>query len=428
MNIKGQHNKSNHCRRYFCIMSLNRKNILHVVFLLCGQIAFVGAWSQPILKSELVVKKSDEVIVGAQRTALYMPMLANKKVAIAGNHTSLIGHKHLVDSLLLLGVQIKKVFSPEHGFRGDADAGEHVTTTTDAQTGIPIISLYGKNKKPTDAQLADIDIVVFDMQDVGARFYTYISTMTYIMDACSRLGKKVIILDRPNPNGHYIDGPILEEKYKSFVGLHPVPVVHGMTIGEYACMVSEEGWLESGKKCDLTIIECEKYDHKTLYELPVKPSPNLGAMPAIYLYPSLCFFEGTVMSVGRGTDKPFQVVGHPSLKETPFSFTPRSIPGAAKNPKYEGKTCYGYDLSTFGEAYIRDLGTIYLFWLIDLYQRYENKSEFFTSYFNTLAGTDKLKSDIIAGKSEEQIRHSWKEGIDRFKKIRKKYLLYTDFE
>lgn len=421
-------NKSKDCHRYFCIMQINRLNIKSVFILIGYLLFFFHSGAQPILKSDLKIKTEKDLLVGAQRIDLYLPLLKNKNVAIAGNHTSMVGHKHLVDTLLALGVQIKKVFSPEHGFRGDADAGELVGASKDSKTGIPIISLYGKHKKPTNEQLSDVDIVIFDMQDVGTRFYTYISTMTYIMDACSRLGKKVIILDRPNPNGHYVDGPILEEGYKSFVGLHAVPVVHGMTIGEYACMVSEEGWLESGQKCDLTIIECEGYDHKTLYELPIKPSPNLATMASVYLYPSLCFFEGTVVSVGRGTDKPFQVVGHPSFKDAPYTFTPHSIEGAAKNPLYEGKTCHGYDLTTFGESYIRDLGTIYLFWLIDLYQRYDNKVEFFNSYFNTLAGTDKLKNDIIAGKTEEQIKKSWEDGILHFKQIRKKYLLYPDFE
>jgi len=384
-------------------------------------------WAQRPQRPAWKVKDASQLTVGAQRTDAYLPLLEGKRVAVAGNHTSMIGNTHLVDSLVSLKVQVVKVFSPEHGFRGDADAGEHVTTSTDKKTGLPIISLYGKNKKPTDEQLADVDVILFDMQDVGTRFYTYISTMTYLMEAASKLGKKVIVLDRPNPNGHYVDGPVLEEKFKSFVGLHPVPVVHGMTVGEYACMISEEKWLEGGKKCDLTVISCMGYDHQTLYQLPIKPSPNLGTMAAVYLYPSLCFFEGTVITVGRGTDKPFQVVGHPLLKDAPFKFTPQSRIGA-KNPKYEGQVCYGYDLTNFGNGFIRDSGMIYLYWLIDLYNRYEKKAEFFNSYFNTLAGTDQLKNDIISGKSEEAIRKSWKAGIDQFKTIRKKYLLYPDFE
>ncbi len=384
-------------------------------------------FAQKIQHPTLKVKDASQLTVGAQRTEAYLPLLAGKRVAVAGNHTSMIGNTHLVDSLLALKVQVVKVFSPEHGFRGDADAGEHITTSTDKKTGLPIISLYGKNKKPTDEQLADVDIILFDMQDVGTRFYTYISTMTYLMEAAAKLNKKVIVLDRPNPNGHYIDGPVLEEKFKSFVGLHRVPVVHGMTVGEYACMISEERWLEGEKKCDLTVIECKDYDHLTLYQLPIKPSPNLATMAAVYLYPSLCFFEGTVISVGRGTDKPFQVVGHPSLKDAPFKFTPQSRIGA-KNPKYEGQVCYGYDLTNFGNGFIRDSRMIYLYWLIDLFNRYEKKSEFFNAYFNTLAGTDQLKNDIIAGKTEEEIRKSWKAGIDEFKTIRKKYLLYPDFE
>lgn len=396
-------------------------------FIACWLFFGTALWAQKPQRPAWKVKDASQLTVGAQRTDAYLPMLEGKRVAVAGNHTSMIGNTHLVDSLVSLKIQVVKVFSPEHGFRGDADAGEHVTTSKDKKTGLPIISLYGKNKKPTDEQLADVDVILFDMQDVGTRFYTYISTMTYLMEAASKLGKKVIVLDRPNPNGHYVDGPVLEEKFKSFVGLHPVPVVHGMTVGEYACMISEEKWLEGGKKCDLTVIECKEYDHKTLYQLPVKPSPNLGTMAAVYLYPSLCFFEGTVITVGRGTDKPFQVVGHPSLKDAPFKFTPQSRTGA-KNPKYEGQLCYGYDLTNFGNGFIRDSGMIYLYWLIDLYNRYDKKTEFFNSYFNTLAGTDQLKNDIIAGNTEEAIRKSWQTGIDQFKTIRKKYLLYPDFE
>ncbi len=402
--------------------------LLRIYFFTVFGILFITTiWTQKLQRSVWKVKDASQVIVGAQRTEAYLPLLEGKRVAVAGNHTSMIGNTHLVDSLLSLKVRVVKVFSPEHGFRGDADAGEYVSTNTDKKTGLTIISLYGKNKKPTDEQLADVDVILFDMQDVGVRFYTYISTMTYLMEAASKLGKKVIILDRPNPNGHYVDGPVLEEKFKSFVGLHPVPVVHGMTVGEYACMINEEKWLEGGKRCDLTVITCMGYDHQTLYQLPINPSPNLTTMAAVYLYPTLCFFEGTIISVGRGTDKPFQVVGHPSLKDAPFKFTPQSRIGA-KNPKYEGQLCYGYDLTNFGNGFIRDSGMIYLYWLIDLYNRYEKKAEFFNSYFNTLAGTEQLKNDIIAGKSDDAIRKSWKTGIEQFKLIRKKYLLYPDFE
>lgn len=386
-----------------------------------------SVWTQILRQPAWKIKEASQLTVGAQRTEAYLSLLKGKRVAVVANHTSMIGNTHLVDSLLSLSVQVVKVFSPEHGFRGVADAGEHVTTGIDQKTGLPIISLYGKNKKPTDEQLADVDVILFDIQDVGARFYTYISTMTYVMEAAAKLGKKVIILDRPNPNGHYVDGPVLEEKFKSFVGLHPVPVVHGMTVGEYAYMINEEKWLEGGKKCDLTVIECKDYDHSTLYQLPINPSPNLPTMAAVYLYPSLCFFEGTVISVGRGTDKPFQVVGHPKLKDAPYKFTPQSRTGA-KNPKYIGQLCYGYDLTNFGNDFIRDSGTIYLFWLIDLYNRYHNKTEFFNSYFDKLAGTDHLKKQIIAGSTEEEIRKSWKTDIEQFKIIRKKYLLYSDFE
>lgn len=383
--------------------------------------------AQFVTRSQIRVVTDDDITNGAERMDFYLPMLQGKKVAVVANHTAMIGNTHLVDTLKASGINIIRVFGPEHGFRGEADAGEKIASTVDAKTGIPLVSLYGKNKKPTPEQISDIDIVVFDIQDVGARFYTYISTMSLVMEACAQQKKKFIILDRPNPNGHFVDGPILQPSYASFVGMHQVPVVHGMTVGEYGCMVSEEGWLEGGVKCDITVVPCLGYDHKVYYQLPIKPSPNLPNMESIYLYPTLCFFEGTVMSLGRGTEYPFQVVGHPLIKNTNFSFTPKSMPGAQK-PKLEGQTCHGYYLAEFGKEYIRDLGRIYIFWIIDMYQRFPEKDKFFTSYFNTLAGNKEFKEQIIAGKTEDEIRKTWEPGLQDFKKIRKKYLLYSDFE
>jgi len=369
---------------------------------------------------------SDEIKTGDERTEEYLPLIKNKKIAIVANHTSLIKNTHLVDSLLNLGINITKVFSPEHGFRGTADAGASIDNKTDKKTGLPIISLYGKNKKPNKEDLSDIDIVIFDIQDAGARFYTYISTMTYILEACAENNIPVIILDRPNPNGFYVDGPVLEKKYKSFIGMHPVPVVHGMTIGEYAKMVNEEGWLKHGIKCDLNIIKCLNYDHTKLYQLPVKPSPNLPSMNSVYLYPSLCFFEGTIISVGRGTNTPFELTGHPDFSDGDFTFTPKSFPGASLNPPYKNISCRGYYLKDFFKD--KEMNKIHLNLLIEMYDFFKDKNDFFNSYFDRLAGTSELREQIIAGKSEKEIRKSWQEDIDRYKKIRKKYLLYPDFE
>ncbi len=368
-----------------------------------------------------------EIEVGAEQTGMYLPLLYGKNVAIVANQTSMVGDEHLVDLVKSKGINIQKVFSPEHGFRGKSSAGETIKDGKDLATGLPIVSLYGKNKKPTSEQLQGIDVVVFDIQDVGARFYTYISTMTYVMEACAENNIEMIILDRPNPNGHYVDGPILDPKFKSFVGMHPIPVVHGMTIGEYAQMVNGEGWLANGVKCNINIIKCKKYTHKTRYSLLVNPSPNLPNDVAIALYPSLCFFEGTSVSIGRGTDKPFQVVGAPFFEKTNYSFVPKENEGA-KNPKYEGETCNGYDLSEIGKLYASDTYGLNIFWLIDAYNNASNKSDFFTSYFNLLAGTDKLQKQVKQGLTEKEIKQSWESGLLKFKQIRRKYLLYKDFE
>jgi uncharacterized protein YbbC (DUF1343 family) len=384
--------------------------------------------AQIIVRSRQNIEKTDaDIRTGAERTEMWLPKVQGKKVAVIANHASLIGTTHLVDSMLALKVNVVKIFSPEHGFRGDADAGAEVKNGKDQQTGLPVISLYGEHKKPTEADLKGIDVVVFDLQDVGVRFFTYISTMTYAMEACAEQKKTFLILDRPNPNGYYVDGPIMENANKSFVGLHPVPVVHGMTVAEYARMVNGEKWLAKGVMCDLQWVICESYTHSDWYQLPVKPSPNLPNMAAVYLYPSLCLFEGTLMSIGRGTDFPFQVVGHPELQNADFTFSPKPRVGAIQ-PLYEGMTCYGHDLRSFATLYVRDYKKLYLFWLMGCYKDIPNRSIFFNDYFIKLAGTSSLKEQIISGKSEEQIRQTWESGIVKYKVIRKKYLLYDDFE
>ena len=371
-------------------------------------------------------KKS--IQTGAEQTELYLPLLKGKKVAITANQTSNIGNAHLVDSLLARNVNIVKVFGPEHGFRGNAGAGEKVKSTTDDKTGLPLISLYGKHKKPTTDDLTGIDIMVFDIQDVGTRFYTYISTMSYVMEACAENNVEMIVLDRPNPNGFYVDGPMLEPEFSSFVGLHPVPVVYGMTMGEYAQMVNGEGLLENGIKCNLKIIPLKNYTHNSLYELPVRPSPNLPNMDAVYLYPSLCFFEGTMISVGRGTEMPFQLIGHPEYRDGKTVFIPKPIIGIAPHPKYEGKVCYGTILKDSVENPILKEKQLHLSWLINSYDYFKGKDGFFNGFFDKLAGTDKLRKQILEGKTEKEIRLSWQAGLESFKKIRGKYLLYEDFK
>jgi uncharacterized protein YbbC (DUF1343 family) len=358
---------------------------------------------------------------GAEQTNLYVSDLKGKTIALVVNHTSTIGKTHLADSLLSLGIKIKTIFAPEHGFRGTADAGEHVANGIDKKTGLPIVSLYGSNKKPSAAQLEGIDVVIFDIQDVGARFYTYTSTMHYVMEACAEQSKKLLILDRPNPNGHYVDGQVLDKKFASFVGLNPVPVVHGCTVGELAQMINGEGWLAGNKKCNLQIIKCSGYKHSTAYNPPIATSPNLPNLQSMLLYPSICFFEGTDVSVGRGTDKQFQVIGSPNPKNGNFTFTPEDKSGA-KNPPQKGKLCYGEDLSKI-DARKQEFTLKYI---IDYYQKSDNKAKFFSSpsFFDKLAGSDSLRKQIIAGLSEMQIRASWKTDLDKYKTIRKKYLLY----
>ena len=369
--------------------------------------------------------------VGASSIAEYLPLLRNKKVAIVGNQTSVINSTFLVDTLLALGVNVNLLFAPEHGFRGDHDAGEKVKHSVDSKTGLQIFSLHGKSKKPTPESLKNIDIILFDIQDVGARFYTYISTLHYVMEAAAENNKKVIILDRPNPNAHYIDGPVLEKKFKSFIGMHPVPVVYGMTIGEYGNMINGEYWLKDSLQADLHVIKIKNWSYNKEYILPVPPSPNLPNQLSIYLYPSLCFFEGTEVSIGRGTEYPFQVWGHPEAKcdlIKDFNFKPLSISGKSKYPKHENLFCRGIDYRNFSIDSIRNYWKLEIKPIQVAQSCVKPKKEFFNrrDFFNLLAGNDKLIQQLKENKSEQEIRTSWREQLDNFKTIRAKYLLYKN--
>ena len=371
--------------------------------------------------------KKDYILPGIHNINNFKNKLKYNNIAVVANHSAIINNVHLVDTLISLGINVKTIFSPEHGFRGNQDAGATINNEVDNKTGLKVISLYGKNKKPQNSDLQDIDIIVFDIQDVGVRFYTYLSTMHYIMEAAAENNIKVIILDRPNPNGFYVDGPILDTVQKSFVGMHPIPIVHGMTLGELAQMINGEKWLKNGIQCNIEIIKCTNYSHNDLYQLPVKPSPNLPNMTSIYLYPSLALFEGTVMSVGRGTQMPFQIYGHPDIRTT-FSFTPISTPGASNNPKYEGIICYGYDLRNFDINTFITKPELSLKYIIDAYNNINSKADFFNNFFYNLSGNKKLKTQIINNISEENIKLSWEKELKQFKDKRKKYLLYPDFE
>ena len=363
----------------------------------------------------------DHYVSAAMQLDDYLPMLEGKRVGVVGNQTSIIGVTHLVDSLLSLGVDIRKIYTPEHGFRGKADAGAKVNSSKDEKTGLPIVSLYGKNKKPTPEMLQGIDVILFDLQDVGVRFYTYISTMSYVMEAAAENGLPVIVLDRPNPNGFYVDGPVLKTENKSFVGMHQVPVVYGMTIGEYAMMVNGEGWLKGGINCDLTVIPIKDYNRNAIYELPVKPSPNLPNWESVYLYPTLCFFEGSIVSLGRGTETPFQVYGHPDMRGS-YTFTPKSTSGASK-PLLEGQRCRGENLVEYAHDYAHNANELHLEWIIEAYQQLKGK-DFFIDYFRLLAGDKQLRRDIENGKSADEIRASWENDLESFKAMREKYLMY----
>ena len=365
------------------------------------------------------------IILGDEQLSAYLPLLKNQRVAIFSNHTGMVGHQHLLDVLLEQEVNVTAIFSPEHGFRGKADAGEQVSSTKDIKTGVPILSLYdGKSKKPSAASMQQFDVLLVDIQDVGLRFYTYYISMCRLMDACAEHGRRMIILDRPNPNGHYVDGPVLDMKYKSGVGWLPIPVVHGMTLGELARMVNGEGWLPGKRKCKLTVIPCLNYTHQTPYRLPIAPSPNLPNMKAIYLYPSICLFEGTPVSLGRGTDLPFQVYGHPQMKGYDYRFTPRSVPGA-KNPPLLNQPCQGVNLSTKSEEELRRLG-LDLNYVIDAYHHLNLGDRFFTPFFNLLIGNSTVRQMIQAGKSAEEIKATWQLDVEQFKKQRKPYLLYEE--
>jgi uncharacterized protein YbbC (DUF1343 family) len=391
--------------------------------------AITGA---PLTSAKSGKVQENPIRTGAEQTEKYLPYLKGKRIGMVVNPTSVIGNETSVDSLLKLRVNIVKIFGPEHGFRGNASAGIHVNDAIDAKTGIKAVSLYGKHSTPTKEDLADVDLMIFDIQDVGVRFYTYINTLQHVMEACAAENKEVLILDRPNPNGFYIDGPILDPKLVSGIGLQAIPIVHGLTVGEYAQMLNGEGWLKNKVKCKIKIITVENYNHDLPYDLPVKPSPNLNTQQSILLYPTLCLFEGTYLSQGRGTQFPFTVLGAPALKgKYDFSFTPKSIKGMAETPLHQNKACYGMDLRTYDVAKIRKDKALNLNWLIELYNAYPNKADFFNfklstqmGNFDKLSGDYGLKQQIIAGKSEKEIRASWEPGLTRYKTMRQQYLLY----
>ena len=376
-------------------------------------------------ESNIATRDSTSIITGAERVAFYHPLLKDKKVALVVNQTSIVKDKHLVDTLLKLGVNIQVIFAPEHGIRGKADAGEIISDTKDSKTGLPVISLYGKKKKPLAEDLRNVDVILFDIQDVGVRFYTYISTLHYVMEACAENNLPLILLDRPNPNAYFVDGPMLDPAFKSFIGMHPVPVVYGMTIGEYAQMINGEGWLTNKATCKLTVVGCKNYDHDAYYELPVKPSPNLPNIRSVLLYPSTCFFEGTTLSLGRGTEKQFQVIGHPKISSA-YSFTPMPNEGA-KDPPLNGQKCYGTDLSNVTTGSIIQSKKIDLSYLLEYYKKMTDLNEKFfldNNFIDKLAGSDQLRKQILAGKNEQEIKETWHPGLEAFHKIRAKYLIY----
>ena len=374
-----------------------------------------------LVTSQLAFIDKEHYVSAAMQMDDYLPIIRGKRIGVVGNQTSIVGETHLVDTLLSLGVDVRKIFTPEHGFRGTADAGAKVHSGKDEKTGLPIVSLYGKNKKPTPEMLQGIDLILFDLQDVGVRFYTYISTMTYVMEAAAENDISVIVLDRPNPNGFYVDGPVLKAENSSFVGMHQVPVVYGMTIGEYAKMVNGESWLKNGIRCDLTVIPINKYNRNAIYELPVRPSPNRPNWESVYLYPTLYFFEGTIVSIGRGTETPFQIYGHPDMRGS-YTFTPKSTSGASK-PLLEGQRCRGEKLVDFAHDYANNTNQLHLEWVIEAYQQLKDKG-FFTNYFRLLSGDKQLQRDIENGKSAAEIRASWRDDLEAFKAIRAKYLMY----
>ncbi len=417
-----------------------------ILLLLALYTGTISCTAQPHSLKTSTTYQAKQVRTGADRMEVYLPLLKNKKVAVFANPTSMVAKQHLVDTLLKSGIEVVKIFGPEHGFRGDADAGEHVGDAKDKKTGIPVISLYGNHKKPTAEDFKNVDILIFDIQDVGVRFYTYISSLEYFLEAALENRKPLLILDRPNPNGFYVDGPVLDKKFKSFIGMQPIPIVHGMTIGEYALMLAGENWLSDKANAanaynlntkptadtafHVQVIKCTNYDHKSIYELPVNPSPNLREMQSIYWYPSTCFFEGTVLSEGRGTDKPFQYFGHPTLPKTLFSFTPKPNEGA-KSSKCFYQKCYGWNLAGSTSEVLQKIdGKIQLKFLLEAYRLFPGKDSFFlkNNFIDKLAGNDVLQKQVKQGLTEEAIRATWLPGLTAFKVIRKKYLLYKDFE
>ncbi len=412
------------------------KSLSPLLFLLAFCLGIAYWWRSPA--DELHAAPSSEqsyaaelgifergIVPAAHRLEQYEHFLQGKRLALLVNHTATIGNTHLVDTLLARGHKIVKIFAPEHGFRGDADNGEKVKNMRDPRTNIPIISLYGENLRPQAAEFADIDIVIFDVQDVGVRFYTYTTSMTYMMEACARFGKAFLVLDRPNPNGHYVDGPVLVRKNASFVGLHPVPIVHGLTVAEYARMINEEGWLREGLKCDLHYVPCDNYRHDMLYEVPLAPSPNLRTMRSIYLYPSLCLLEGTTASLGRGTDAPFERYGHPKYPKGKAKFTPQPAYGS-KNPPHKGVECRGYDLSRADMDTLQAAGRMDIEFLVDFYRDFPRSETFFNDFFERLAGDGRLRAQIEAGASAADIRLSWEADLKAYRKLREKYLLYPE--
>jgi uncharacterized protein YbbC (DUF1343 family) len=397
------------------LLNLARATLLTMVF--------SPAQAQVVALPDIADDK--RIVTGAERTSFYLPLLKDHRVAVVTNQTGQVAGVPLVDTLLALRVNVVKVLAPEHGFRGEADAGEHVASGVDKRTGLPVISLYGKHKKPTPQDLEGVDAVVFDIQDVGVRFYTYVSTLHYVMEACAELRKPLLVMDRPNPNGFYVDGPVLDTAYRSFVGMHPVPLVHGMTVGEYARMINGERWLEGGAQCALTVVPCIGYAHAMYYTLPVRPSPNLPNMAAVYLYPSLGLFEGTVVSVGRGTELPFQCIGHPGARIGGYAFTPRSMSGA-KDPPYKDVPCTGMNLSEYGRFFTRLEPQLHLQWLIGFHKEAQDPKTFFNPFFDKLAGGPALRLAVQAGADESHIRASWKPALDAFRTVRGRYLLYPD--
>jgi uncharacterized protein YbbC (DUF1343 family) len=409
-------------------------SLIITIFFLLFATSCQSQTASPAAEAQPSEEKALPILSGATRIDEYVPLLEDKQVALLVNQTAVVGDVHLVDTLVSLGVKIKRIFAPEHGFRGAADAGEHVKDSVDARTGVRIISLYGNKKKPSKEDLAGIDVFIFDIQDVGVRYYTFISSLRYLMEACAENNIPLIILDRPNPNGMYVDGPVLKKEFQSFVGVDAIPVVHGLTVAEYAYMVNDEHWLRDSLQCDFQVVLCTNYDHSRTYELPIKPSPNLPNTLAIALYPSLGFFEGANVSVGRGTDYPFQIIGSPNTKFAgAYTFTPQPKPGA-KTPPFLNKECYGYNLKLADNQFNRpessEFGRFTFEYVITMYNHYTDKADFFlkNNFFDKLCGTDAIRKMIIAGKTEAEIRASYQAELAAYKAMRKKHLIYKDFE